>query len=190
MQIGGERLVFPEDVVLLVSATTINIAQAVRQIGGVRALAVPSVTADFFDGLQIDEQANWVGNLVSRVSYQRSENPQYITLLDTGVSRAHPLIQPALTSADRHAAYPAWGIEDISGHGTEMAGLALFGDLTSVLQGTAPVEVSHKLESVKLLPDAGQNPHYLLGSVTRSAINTVEQTGPRRRTIYNGRNYE
>ncbi|MEZ5784782.1 MAG: hypothetical protein R3D70_25075 [Rhizobiaceae bacterium] len=32
----------------------------------------------------------------------------YITLLDRGVSRAHPLIAPAL-ALDDHAAEPAWG---------------------------------------------------------------------------------
>ena len=45
-----------------------------------------------------------------------------------------------------------------------------------------PVTVSHRLESVKLVPDAGVNPHHLLGVMTRRAINTVEQT-VRRRTF-------
>ncbi|WP_246138901.1 S8 family peptidase [Nitrospirillum bahiense] len=109
-------------------------------------------------------------------------NASYITLLDTGVSRAHPLIQPALAAADRHAANPAWGLEDIKGHGTQLAGLALFGDLTPKLQDMLPVSVGHRLESVKLLPDAGFNPHHLLGAVTRNAIDAVEMT-IRRRTF-------
>jgi hypothetical protein len=45
-----------------------------------------------------------------------------------------------------------------------------------------PVTVSHRLESVKLIPDGGPNPHHLLGVMTRRAINTVEQT-VRRRTF-------
>jgi hypothetical protein len=45
-----------------------------------------------------------------------------------------------------------------------------------------PVTVSHRLESVKLMPDGGPNPHHLLGVMTRRAINTVEQT-VRRRTF-------
>lgn len=43
--------------------------------------------------------------------------------------------------------------------------------------------MTNRLESVKLLPDAGQNPHHLLGAVTRAAINAVEAVGPRRRTF-------
>ena len=64
-----------------------------------------------------------------------------------------------------------------------MGGLALFGDLTQKLHQANPVMVMNRLESVKLLPDAGMNPHHLLGAVTRQAINAVEQVGPRRRTF-------
>jgi hypothetical protein len=87
-----------------------------------------------------------------------------------------------LTAEDRHAAEPAWGLDDLKGHGTQLAGLALFGDLTSPLQSTLPVTISHRLESVKLLPDAEANPYHLLGVKTRLAINGVEQI-VRRRTF-------
>ena len=76
-----------------------------------------------------------------------------------------------------------WGLDDIDGHGTQMAGLALFGDLTTKLHQGNPVLVANRLESVKLLPDAGMNPHHLLGAVTRNAVNAVERAGPRRRTF-------
>ena len=113
-----------------------------------------------------------------------------IVLLGAGAGCAPPIPEthmrkPALrvTVDDRHAADPAWAIEDIKGHGTQMAGLALYGDLTPKLHDQSAVEISYRLESVKLLPDAGENPHYLLGAVTRNAINVVEQNHPRRRTF-------
>lgn len=178
---GSEQLRFPEDVVIVASGTRDALAAAVRRIGGVRALAAPSVTADFFQGLPVQEQAEWVDELVRRTSFPQNADPSFITLLDTGVSRAHPLIQPSLSPGDRHAADPAWAVDDIKGHGTRMAGLALYGDLTTTLQQMQPVEIHHRLESVKLLPDAGENPHHLLGAITRDAINTVEAQGARRR---------
>ncbi len=181
--VGADRLEFPEDTVVVVQADRNQLAQAVRRLGGVRALAAPTITADFFDGLPVAEQAQWVDELAGRTTYTDNPDPGYVTLLDTGVSRAHPLIQPALSVDDRHAANPAWGLEDAKGHGTEMGGLALFGDLTPKLHQTNPVSVVNRLESVKLLPDAGMNPHHLLGAVTRQAINTVEQVGHRRRTF-------
>ena len=153
-----------------------------RRLGSVRALAAPAVTADFFDALEVQEQAAWVQDLVQRTTYAGGINGGYVTLLDTGVSRAHPLIAPVLLSQDRYAADPAWGLDDVKGHGTRLAGLSLFGDLTLNLQSMMPITVSHRLESVKLMPDGGPNPHHLLGVVTRRAINTVEQT-VRRRTF-------
>lgn len=181
--ISADRLEFPEDVVVIGTATSDALASAVRRLGGVRALAAPTVTADYFDALEIEEQVEWVDDLVGRATFNGGGDPNYITLLDRGVSRAHPLIAPALASADRHSAEPAWGLEDAMGHGTQLAGLALFGDLTTAVQTMNPIQIRHRLESAKIIPDAGHNPHHLLGAVTRKGINAVEITGDRRRTF-------
>ncbi len=181
--LGADRLEFPEDIVVVVHATRDALATAIRRLGGVRAMAAPTVTAEFFVEMDVQEQAQWVDELAQRTTYPVHPDPGYLTLLDTGVSRAHPLIQPVLSANDRHAANPAWSMDDVKGHGTQMAGLALYGDLTLKLQQQTPVAINYRLESVKLFPDAGENPHHLLGAVTREAINAVEQTHPRRRTF-------
>lgn len=181
--VQAERLIFPEDIVVVARATREEIAAAVRQLGGVRAMATPTITSEFFDALDVVEQVEWVDDLVQRTTASDDPDPNYLTLLDTGVSRTHPLIQPFLSADDRHAAHPAWDVGDNIGHGTQMAGLALYGDLTSTLQQHLPVEIAFRLESVKLLPDAGHNPHHLLGAVTRDAVDMVEQNHPRRRTF-------
>jgi len=181
--IGQERLEFPEDIVVIAYGTRDEVALAVRNLGAVKAMAAPTITADFFGGTDVQEQAQWVQDLSQRASFPPHANPGYVTLLDTGVSLAHPLIQPALDPADRHAANPAWGLEDIRGHGTSMAGLALYGDLSTPLHQANPITVNHRVESVKLLPDAGVNPHHLLGAVTRNGVDEVEQNHPRRRTF-------
>lgn len=183
VNVGEERLYFPEDTVIIVHAMRGDLANAIRRIGGVRALAAPTVTADFFDGMDVQEQAEWVDELVHRTEFPAHPNPGYVTLMDTGVSRAHPLIEPALDAADRHAVNPAWSVEDVKGHGTQMAGLALFGDLTPNLHQANPVRVENRLESIKLLPDTGLNSHHLLGAVTRNAVDTVEQNNQRRRVF-------
>lgn len=186
VHIGPDRLNFPEDVVVIAWATRDNLALVVRRTGSVRALAAAAVTADFFDGLDVAEQAEWVSELASRTTFPPETigdvQTGYVTLLDTGVSRAHPLIAPALSSNDRHAADPGWSVEDVRGHGTQLAGLALYGDLTTTLQSALPVFVRHRIESVKLMPDSGANPHHLLGTITRRAIDAVE-TSARRRTF-------
>lgn len=181
--VSADRLEFPEDIVVIGTASREGLALAVRRLAGVRALAAPTITADYFDALEIEEQADWVENLVGRTTFEEVADPNYITLLDRGVSRAHPLIAPALGVDDRHAANPAWGLDDVVGHGTQLAGLALFGDISVALQTMNPIQIRHRLESAKIIPDAGHNPHHLLGVVTRAGINAAEGAGDRRRTF-------
>lgn len=181
--VGFERLDFPEDLVVIVTATRNDLALAVRRLAGVRALATPTVTADYFDAMPIEEQYDWVKTLRGSTTFESLDDPNYVTLLDTGVGRNHPLIAPALSRDDRHAADPAWGVEDKIGHGTQLAGLSLYGDLTFALQTMAPIHVRHRLESAKIIPDAGQNPHHLLGALTRAGVNAAETMGDRRRAF-------
>ena len=77
--------------------------------------------------------------------------------LDTGVNRGHPLLELALRPEEVLSVDPTWQVTDQSGHGTEMAGLAPYGPLTSLLSGSGPIELVHRLESVKILPDFGEN---------------------------------
>jgi hypothetical protein len=183
LDVAPDRLVFPEQTIIQVTASRNELAGIVRESDGVMALAKPATTAEFFDGMPVEEQADWTENFAERV--QLANPPRtWITLLDTGVTRAHPLIAPALAADDRHAANPAWAVEDLDGHGSGMAGLALYGDLTSRLQEVGPFHVAHRLESVKVIPDAGENPYHLLGAVTRQAVDAVEAEDGARRRVF------
>lgn len=183
LEVAPDRLVFPEQTIIQVTASRVELADIIRYSAGVTALAKPATTAEFFDGMPVEEQADWTENFADRI--QLTNPPRtWITLLDTGVTRAHPLIAPALAAADRHAANPGWAREDVKGHGSGMAGLALYGDLTSRLQETTQVQLTHRLESVKVIPDAGENPYHLLGAVTRHAVDAVEAEEARRRRVF------
>lgn len=179
--VAADRLEFPEVSVLKMAATCVALGQLIDRSEGVAALAKPSTTAEFFDGLSIAEQPNWSAELLARTDFLPAKS--YVSLLDTGIALGHPLIRDALHPDDRHAADPAWGLDDTNGHGTGMAGLALYGDLTTCLQGGERVQLVHRLETVKIIPDAGINPHHLLGAVTRRAVDAVETAGDRRRVF-------
>lgn len=184
LSVAVDRLYFPEQIVLHVSATPSELRHLVVTSLGVDALAKPATTAGFFDNLETDEQDNWAEDLLRRTTFASEDDAHaYVTLLDTGVALGHPLLSDALSSADRHAADPAWALDDLNGHGTGMAGLSVFGDLTSILQSTGRVSVPHRIESVKVIPDAGINPHHLLGAVTKRAVNAVEARSERRRVF-------
>jgi hypothetical protein len=59
-----------------------------------------------------------------------------------------------LAESDQDTVRKEWGTDDHhpTGHGTPMAGLAAYGDLTPLLEGDDPAPLSHFLESVKILP--------------------------------------
>ena len=101
-------------------------------------------------------------------------------VLDTGVTQAHPLLAPALKPNDVHSYDPGWPGGDSRGHGTNMAGIALLGDLMPLLAGNGVVPLTHRLESVKILPDQGENEPRLYGAITRESIARAEVQAPSR----------
>ncbi|WP_163014665.1 S8 family serine peptidase, partial [Pseudomonas viridiflava] len=84
-------------------------------------------TADFFDSFTPAEQHEWAAELLGRTTFTASEHTPHIYILDTGVNHGHPLLTPALVEPDLHTIEPDWGVDDRHGHGTSMAGLALYG---------------------------------------------------------------
>ena len=88
-----------------------------------------------------------VDGIAARVTPAPPAAP-WVTLLDTGVQRAHPLLAPALPANRCTAVAPAWDAHDADGHGTKMAGVALYGDLADVAAGQGPVPLPVGLESV------------------------------------------
>ena len=115
-----------------------------------------------------------------------AEDVPYVCLLDTGVNRGHWLLAPALAGADLHTVEPGWGTDDADGHGTEMAGLALGGNLAELLAASGPAEFRHRLESVKLLPHdgaTGTDPEHH-GYLTIEATARPEISAPGRRRVF------
>ncbi len=127
----------------------------------------------------VDQQA-WVADLVTRISSGADDSP-FVCLLDTGINGAHPLIAPAFNDGDAHTYKPAWGVDDRMGHGTQMAGLAVYRDLTDALGSAAPVQLTHRVESVKIFNEADPHDEELYGAVTQESTYRVEVDPDRRR---------
>lgn len=185
LHVAADRLYFPEQTVIQINASRTDLADLIRSAPSmVTALAKPATTADFFDALPVDEQPEWTDDLLARTTFPApGTDPVRVTLLDTGITLGHPLLAPAIDPADRFAAVPAWGLDDVEGHGSGMAGLALYGDLATALATPGPIEVSHRLESVKVIPDAGINPHHLLGAITRQGVDAAETAADHNRVF-------
>ena len=187
MEVAQGELNFPERTVVMARAAVEQMERSMVTLNSIAELRRPKETADFFDSLERDEQAEWLDDLLDRTRFAaEADDTPHACLLDTGVNRGHPLLAPALDTGDLHTVEPGWGTDDAVGHGTEMAGLALAGDLSELLAGTAPVEVEHRLESVKLIPQAavpGAGPRHH-GYMTVEAVARPEVTAPLRPRVF------
>ena len=178
---------FPERTVLLVSASVEQMQRSMLTLNSIAELRRAKETAEFFDSLEPAEQREWLDDLLGRTSFAvAAQDVTYVCLLDTGVTRGHPILTGALAAGDLHTVEPAWLVGDDDGHGTAMAGLALAGDLTDLLAGTARLDIAHRLESVKLLPGSGSggnDPHHH-GYLTTQAVERPVVTSPRRQRAF------
>ncbi len=187
MRVADGAIYFPERTVLLVHASVRRMQQSIMLLNSVAELRRARETAEFFDSLRLSEQQEWLEDLLQRSTYPlEGDSVPHVCLLDTGVNRGHPFLQPALGADDSHTIEPAWGVDDRAGHGTEMAGLALAGDLTTLLEGTDSIQFQHRLESVKLLPQNGSNKGdpVLHGHITAEAISRPEIDAPNRARVF------
>ncbi len=185
--VSDERLRFPEVEIRFVHPSRAQIEQCVVESGAVEELRRASDTPTFFTTTVLREQDAWVDDLVQRVSGPLANAPA-VCLLDGGVAHLHPLLSPALSPNDCLTVVSAWGTDDTEpgGHGTNMAGSALYRDLTFPLADNGAVELGFKLESVKFLPPPGfpLNDPQKYGSITQQSVSTIEIHAPTRKRVF------
>lgn len=186
-RIAKGQIDFPERAVLLIHGSSQQMQGSIVVLNSIAELRRAKETADFFDSLPPDEQPEWADELLGRMRVSSdADDVPHVCVLDTGVNSAHPLLAPATSPRDCHTIEPGWGTSDEIGHGTEMAGLALLGDLTPVLASSGPVEIGHRVESVKLLnrnhSNKGDPDHH--GYLTSEAVGRPAITAPKRRRVF------
>lgn len=140
---------------------------------------------DTIEDLTRDEQADWVAELQDRLAPAEAPAPA-VCHLDTGVARTHVLLVGSLATEDLHTVVGSTGF-DADGHGTKMAGIALYGNLDHAFGSSAPVNLRHRLESVRILPTSKRDEEDLnpldYGTVTSQAVSTAEVAATRRRVF-------
>lgn len=183
LDVAPRRIQFDDRIVTLLRATREQLSASIDVLNDLAEVRRAKETATVFVHMGPEEQGDWAKELRARTSGPARSAPA-ICILDTGVTRGHPLLELALDASDCHTCNPDWQTHDHDGHGTQMAGLALYGDLTSVLVATAPVQLRHGLESVKILPPNGANSPELYGAVTAEATSRVEIQAPERRRCF------
>jgi hypothetical protein len=167
---------FPERMVKLICANATQLSELIKHNEYVAEIRrAPEVTG-FFDELSAQEQKEWVDNLLLRIEYDFTDTS--VCILDTGVNSGHPLLSEACDDETIQSVENVWGEGDHDGHGTEMAGIALFYDLKERILSKHPERVVHHLESVKILPPTGENDPKLYGAITQNAVYMAETLRP------------
>ncbi len=176
-------LKFPELSVLLVRANREQLSKLLHISDNLAEFRLACNPPNIFVDMPNREQAARVTSLQKRTTYDDTGNVS-ICILDTGINSGHPLLAPVLPESDVQAVRPHWGIDDHDGHGTNMAGIAIYGDLQSVLESPNAIELRHKLESVKILPRGQEvNESEAWGVVTKDGIDMAEKQNPHRRRV-------
>jgi Subtilase family len=154
---GDRRLGFDDRIVILARGTTAQLSASLDVLNDLAEVRKAKESSALFVDAAPVEQAELVDELKQRVTAAPDDAPT-VCILDTGVTSAHPLLEDLIAPADAMAVDPAWGGHDDGGgaasmgHGTEMAGLAAYGDLAPHLASRAAIQMQHHLESVFFLP--------------------------------------
>ncbi|MBS1087321.1 S8 family peptidase [Gluconobacter sphaericus] len=185
--LGEGRLHFAEREVVFVFADQQMIARIVASSDAVAELRLGRDDASFYTcDISRDDQHGWIEAAVERLELDDDRATVSVCLLDTGVNRAHPLLAPIFSAEDLHSVNPDWGVDDHHGHGSEMSGLAIFGDLTNILSSSDPIRSRYIGESVKLLSPGGFEPTapQSYGLITQQALLRPEIAKPDRSRVY------
>jgi len=182
MTVSTEAIHFLDRTVLLVNGNKEQVSRSINLLGSIAEVRQAKETAAFFTSMGHIEQSEWINEALPHINPPPDNSPS-VCLLDTGVNENHPLLQ-SIISPDSVHSYdkPNWGTDDRYGHGTPMAGLIAYGDLTTPLSTTGSIELTHTIESVKVLQAPGSKindgPY---GAITRESIARVEvNTDPKR----------
>jgi hypothetical protein len=105
--VSDRQVNFPERTVLLMYGSQQQLSRSVMTLNCVAELRYAKETAELFDGMDVIEQRQWADDLLQRAQLQSSDDAPRVCLLDSGVTRAHPLLEPLM---DGRSAYGGAGM--------------------------------------------------------------------------------
>lgn len=164
IQLTGQPTEFVDIRVYNGIATKANIARLIARSAAVVELRGASNFIAEHADLPPPARLQQVRQIAQRVLAAPSAAP-WISLLDTGVNANNPLLAPALPIARCRAVASAWDPLDPDGHGSRMAGVALYGDLSDIADATGAVLLETSLESIAIF-----NPRSTVRIPARDAI--------------------
>jgi len=181
IQIGQGLLTFPERTVLSIKSNYIQLNELIKSFGYIAELRKPEELNSFWLDRTVIEREDWINEALNNITFNKTDN--FISVLDTGVNNGHLLIAPVLDDSNMLTADVNWGTNDKGGHGTKMAGVAVYGNLNDVLEHPS-IEINHQLESVKIISPNGEIEEINLPFITQNAVNIATINNSNIKRIY------
>ncbi|MFV7236690.1 S8 family peptidase [Flavobacterium sp. ZB4R12] len=154
-KIGQSQIELAEYIVKLVKGTSKQLSDSLLLLDNLAELRNPQEVPNFITHKDItfETKKEYLEDLKKRTENNFDENSVLICLLDTGINNKHPLLEQFVSNDNLFSYNESWGLQDSypnGGHGTGVAGLALYGDLTEALNSSENIQIYHGLESFKI----------------------------------------
>ena len=183
------KLEFGDVVIRMVKATAKQLADSLMLLDNLSELRRPQEMNDFITGkgVEYSDKKDWLDDLKARTNIKVNESSVFVRLLDTGVNNRHALLENTVPDSRLYTYNPSWGTDDTErsgGHGTAMAALVLYGDLTDAIPQKSNIDIYHGIESFKVKipnPDPADKTKPIFGDIYKKAcsISKTDRHNPR-----------
>ncbi len=182
IEVREEYQEFLDRTILLIRANRVKLEQLIRSNGTLAEIRPPATPNEYFRrDMSISEGLAWGEDLRRRID--KKQTNATVCLLDTGINDDHPLLKDFVAENGIGSYSDAWGTSDVQGHGTQMAGIALFDDLKDAIETTNSILVDHEIESEKVKGPTPNDPE-LYGLITQAAIAEAEIRNPQKERVF------
>lgn len=164
IQITGSATEFVDITVYNGLATKASLTKLVERSAAIVELRGASDFIADHQNLPPPDRLRQIAEIATRVVPAPPAAP-WVTLLDTGVNPGSALLAQSLPTTRCRAVVGAWNPFDGHGHGSMMAGVALYGDLSDLAATSGRVALETALESVAVF-----NPDSVVKLPARDAI--------------------
>jgi hypothetical protein len=182
--VSTRYVAFPERVVVHAYTSANRLAASIDLVTMLAELRKAKELSTYYVNLEPAEQGEFIADAVDRLVFPEGNSPN-VTVMDGGVNRGHPLLEPGLAADDMHTAEVEWGVADEFDHqhGTGMAGIALYGCLTQVMLATEDIVLRHRLESVKIIQAGVENDPPDYGRIMQEGVISAHLKAPQRNRV-------